>query len=247
MSVKTEKAIVVDAGNTRIKVALFIGLELVEFKAFSNSQFDKLQTYLHKHNQTSGIICSVRSEKNTTWLKNLLPQAILFHHKLLLPISIAYETPTKLGLDRLANAVAIHHFGKGNSLSIDIGTCIKYDFVSASNSYIGGSISPGIELRYKAMHHFTDKLPLISDFEIPSFIGKNTGDALRSGVMHAIKLEISGFMDEYRKLFPDLTIFLTGGNLQYFDFVENYSIFVDENLTLKGLLIAYLHVKNNTI
>ncbi len=239
------KVIVIDAGNTRIKVAIFRNKELLEHKAFSNSQFDKLQNYILKYKPYEGIISSVLTDKKTTWLKNLLPKAILFNHKMPLPIKNDYETPSKLGLDRLANAVAIHALSPTNVLSIDIGTCIKYDFVDRSGTYQGGSISPGIELRFKAMNQFTDKLPLITNYSSSPFIGKNSEDALRSGVMHAIKHEIHGFIEEYRSLYPELTIFLTGGDQQYFDFDENNGIFVDENLTLKGLLIAYLHVQKN--
>jgi type III pantothenate kinase len=242
-----KKVLVVDAGNTRIKVALFKNEELLEYKAFTNNQLDKLQHALLKYKSLPGIISSVRSEKNTTWLKNLLPKAILFSHKLDLPLKNNYATPEKLGLDRLANAVAVNHLSENNGLAIDVGTCIKYDFVNDSGTYLGGSISPGIELRFKAMHQFTDRLPLVSIYEDVLPIGNNTDESLKSGVMLGIQHEINGFIERYRQQYPELTIFLTGGDAHYFDFDKNCSIFVDENLTLKGLLIAYLHVQQHII
>ncbi|MNK09807.1 Type III pantothenate kinase [compost metagenome] len=237
------KSIVVDAGNTRIKVGLFQETNLQEVHAFSNEELGKLKSYLIKHKNNSGIISSVRSDKNTKWLKGLLPHAILFNHALPVPLTNNYESLETLGIDRLANAIAAANISDKNALIIDIGTCIKYDFVRYPKIYEGGSISPGIELRYRAMHQFTGKLPLIEDRVQGPFIGKNTLDAMRSGVMNGMHLEMVGFIEEYRRLYPELTIFLTGGDSQHFELGNKYGIFADENLTLKGLLIALLHAQ----
>ncbi|WP_300666077.1 type III pantothenate kinase [Fluviicola sp.] len=237
------KSVVVDAGNTRIKVGLFQNNDLQEVHAFSNNELDKLKSYLLKHKNYLGIISSVRSDKNTKWIKGLLPNAILFNHQLDVPLVNHYESPQTLGVDRLANAIAVANISDKNALIIDVGTCIKYDFVRYPKMYEGGSISPGIELRYKAMHEFTGKLPLIEDRIQGPFIGKNTLDAMRSGVMNGMHLEMVGFIEEYRRLYPELTIFLTGGDSQHFELGNKYGIFADENLTLKGLLIALLHAQ----
>lgn len=237
------KSIVVDAGNTRIKVGLFQDSNLQEVYAFSNEELDKFKTYLLKHKTCTGIISSVRSDKNTKWIKGLLPNAILFHQKLPVPLTNNYESPDTLGIDRLANAIAAANISEKNALVIDIGTCIKYDFVRYPRIYEGGSISPGIELRYQSMNQFTGKLPLVEDRIQGPFIGKNTLDAMRSGVMNGMHLEMVGFIEEYRRLYPELTIFLTGGDSQYFELGNKYGIFADENLTLKGLLIALLHAQ----
>lgn len=237
------KSIVVDAGNTRIKVGLFQGTNLQEVHAFSNDELGKLKSYLIKHKNNLGIISSVRSDKNTKWLKGLLPNAILFSHGLPVPLTNNYESPHTLGIDRLANAIAAANISDKNALIIDIGTCIKYDFVRYPKIYEGGSISPGIELRYRSMHQFTGKLPLIEDRAQGPLIGKNTLEAMRSGVMNGMHLEMVGFIEEYRRLYPELTIFLTGGDSQHFELGNKYGIFADENLTLKGLLIALLHAQ----
>jgi type III pantothenate kinase len=238
-----KRAIVVDAGNTRIKVGLFQDSHLQEVHAFSNDELDKLKSYLIKYKDIPGIISSVRSDKNTKWLKGLLPDSILFNHQLPVPLTNNYESPTTLGIDRLANAIAAANISEKNALVIDIGTCIKYDFVRYPKIYEGGSISPGIELRYRAMNQFTGKLPFIDDRIQGPFIGKNTLDAMRSGVMNGMHQEMTGFIEEYRSLYPELTIFLTGGDSQYFELGNKYGIFADENLTLKGLLIALLHAQ----
>ena len=182
------KSIVVDAGNTRIKVGLFQDSNLQEVHAFSNDQLDKLKSYLLKHKNSYGIISSVRSDKNTKWIKGLLPNSILFSQSLPIPLTNNYESPQTLGIDRLANAIAAANISDKNALVIDIGTCIKYDFVRYPKIYEGGSISPGIELRYRSMNQFTGKLPLIEDRIQGPFIGKNTLDAMRSGVMNGMHL-----------------------------------------------------------
>lgn len=237
-----EKALVIDAGNTRVKVAEFHFTDLKEVHSFANDQLAELKAHLLRFEKIPAIIASVRSEKNTLWLKRLVPHAVLFTSTFPLPIGMAYQTPQTLGVDRLANALAAARFSEGNALVIDIGTCVKYDFVDASNTYHGGAISPGIELRYRSMHTFTGKLPLIEDRLNAPIIGKDTLEAMRSGVMNGMNREIEGFIREYRRMYPELTIFITGGDSQYFELEVKNGIFADENLTLKGLLIALIHV-----
>lgn len=236
-----EKSLVIDAGNTRIKVAIFQYSEIQLVRAFSNDQLADLKNFLMGMEAIPAIIASVRSENNTKWLHRLLPKALRFSVQLKLPIQIAYETPQTLGVDRLANAIAANNFAPKEVLVVDIGTCVKYDFVDATNTYHGGAISPGMQLRYKAMHTFTGKLPLIEDSLSTGTIGKNTLDAMRSGVMNGITHEILGFIEEYKRNYPELTIFLTGGDQQYFDLGLKNGIFADENLTLKGLQIVLAH------
>lgn len=233
--------IVIDAGNTRIKAGVFQGYDLQHVQSFDNTQLNELKSFLARYESFSGIICSVRSLKDTKWLRGMLPKAKLFDHNTSIPILNSYESPTTLGLDRLANAVAGSHYAQKDALIVDIGTCVKYDFVNNHNTYEGGAISPGIHLRYKSMNQFTSKLPLIEDRLNAPIIGKNTYEALRSGVINGMHREIVGFMEEYLHLFPELTIFLTGGDACHFEFDKKYSIFADEHLTLKGLLITHLH------
>ena len=233
--------LVIDAGNTRIKVAIFQASDLQDVRVFTNDELSDLKRFLVPFEFTPAIIASVRSEKDSKWLQRLLPKAIRFTDKTKIPVKMGYDTPHTLGVDRLANAIAAFHLAKGPALAIDLGTCLKYDFVDELGTYQGGAISPGIELRYQSMHQFTGKLPLVKDRQVPPFIGKNTLDAMRSGVMHGIHEEINGFIARYLSEYPDLTIFLTGGDHQYFDIGLKNGIFADENLTLKGLQIVLAH------
>lgn len=234
-------SLVIDAGNTRIKVGLFHGADLEEVRSFDSQHLSELKSFLQQYHYLPAIIASVKADKDTKWLKQLLPRAILFSTTMDLPLKMAYETPHTLGVDRLCNAIAAYHIAQQACLIVDIGTCIKYDIVSADGTYQGGAISPGIELRFQAMHTFTGKLPLIEDKIVPPTLGKNTLDAMRSGVMHGIQLEIAGFIEAYQQQFPALRLFITGGSANYFDLGLKNGIFADENLTLKGLQLTLAH------
>ena len=159
-----------------------------------------------------------------------------------LPISIEeYDTPKTLGTDRIANAVAAHHYSNTEqALVIDVGTCIKFDLV-LKGKYQGGSISPGYAMRLKAMHEFTGALPQLELEDFSPTIGKSTKQAMLSGVINGIQAEISGFINYYTQQYQQLTIFLTGGDHKRFDKELKNSIFADDNLTIKGLYIILKH------
>lgn len=153
-----------------------------------------------------------------------------------LPIENLYETPETLGKDRLAAAVGANElFPDQNLLVIDAGTAITYDLVSEKNQFIGGNISPGLEMRFKALNQFTGKLPLIKQSEDFQTIGRNTTDAIRSGVQNGILYEIDRTIDIFNRNYQNLQIIMTGGDSNFFDKKLNYSIFVHFNLTLIGL------------
>jgi len=183
----------------------------------------------------------VLSAEKTTILKNLFKSIHELTIHSILPIDLNYLTPDTLGMDRICNAAAIVGLNQyKNSLSIDIGTCVKFDFVSAKGVYQGGSISPGIQLRYKALNDYTDNLPLLKYNGQIALIGKNTHESIHSGVINGISGEINNLMQRYTEEYEDLTFFMTGGDAKYFDFHRKNNIFVDENLTLKGLFYIYL-------
>jgi type III pantothenate kinase len=237
-----KQSLVIDAGNTRIKVALFEADKLVSLQIFSENDLSDLKKYLHDFKSTPAIISSVRSEKNTKWLYSLLPYAHRFNQTSPLPIQINYDTPLTLGLDRIANAIAVAE--NSTALVIDLGTCLKFDFIK-DQAFIGGSISPGLRMRFKALNEFTGNLPLIHDFEKIDVIATNTTNALISGVVNGMEKEILGFIEDYKRKYPKLTIFMTGGDALHFDFAGKYGIFVDENLTLKGLNKALFYVQTH--
>jgi type III pantothenate kinase len=157
-------------------------------------------------------------------------------HHTELPIENLYETPETLGKDRLAAAVGANElFPDQNLLIIDAGTAITYDLVSEKNQFVGGNISPGLQMRFNALNHFTGKLPLVSYSNEFQPIGKNTTDAIRAGVQNGILYEIDRTIDLFNRNYQNLQIVMTGGDSIFFDKKLNYSIFVHFNITLIGL------------
>jgi len=162
-------------------------------------------------------------------------------HQVKLPFKINYLTPSTLGIDRICNVAAISKINPFTPrLVVDIGTCIKFDFLNAKNEYEGGSISPGLLLRFKALNLFTNNLPLYEASNDLSLIGNSTESAIQSGVQNGMKSEIIGLILEYKAKYTDLNVFVTGGDAHYFDLAQKNVIFADENLTLKGILEIYL-------
>jgi type III pantothenate kinase len=160
-----------------------------------------------------------------------------------------YLTPETLGLDRLAAVTGAHALYPGkDSLVIDGGTCVTYDWVDAEGNYYGGSISPGLNMRYKALNNYTAGLPLLNaDESFADKYGKNTTSAIHSGVQNGIKYELMGFIEGYKKDKTDLNIVLSGGDSIFFDTLLKNSIFapcikIEPYLVLKGLNAA---IQNN--
>jgi type III pantothenate kinase len=142
-----------------------------------------------------------------------------------------------LGSDRLAASIGAYSLHpNSNVLVIDAGTCIKYNFTNFKNEYLGGSISPGIEMRFKSLEHFTSKLPLINfDASYRELIGENTKNSILSGVINGSIAEIDGIMFDYKSKFPNIICILTGGDSEFLAKRLKNSIFTHQNLVLKGL------------
>jgi len=236
------KYCVVDAGNTRLKVVDFESDEIVGQTTIALDNETEIKRVLNSKKSTISILSSVLGEEKQKWIVNLLNPTVVLNSETLLPVSIEeYETPKTLGADRIANAVAAHYYSNSeNTLVIDVGTCIKFDFV-IDGKYQGGSISPGYSMRLKAMHKFTGALPLLTLEENSPIVGKSTKQAMLSGVINGVQAEISGFIDYYNQHYQPLTIFLTGGDHKRFDKELKNSIFADDNLTVKGLYIILKH------
>jgi type III pantothenate kinase len=236
-----ETVIIADAGNTSIKFGVGKNQEISEVYRVD---YNVLDEWLLKHpilTQNKCVLSTVTSALITQKLEKAFDSLFLVDRNVQLPIQLDYHTPETLGIDRICNAVAIHaHSPNKHVASIDIGTCIKFDFVDQSGVYQGGSISPGIDLRYKSMHDYTENLPQI-DLKSPvPLIGKSTTEAMHSGVINGIQAEINDIIRRYELEYCGLTFFVTGGNAQHFDFDGKNNIFADENLTLKGLNTIYL-------
>lgn len=229
--------LIIDQGNTALKIALFEGDKLISKAVIENNQPKDLFIWLDRnvvmpvHVITSSV---VNQELDLSSLQ--ISSALKLNSKTPLPIKIHYKSPETLGNDRLANACGIWKLNpKKNSLAVDLGTCIKYDLVIAEGIYKGGAISPGLAMRYRSLHEFTAKLPLIKNDQAPQFIGTDTKSSLISGVELGISYEINGFIQRYSEDFSDLTIFMTGGDLNHFDKGIKNRIFANPDLTLIGL------------
>jgi type III pantothenate kinase len=183
---------------------------------------------------------SVASSNLTERMLELFPGIFNMESQCKIPFLVSYETPHTLGLDRLCNAAALaSKLDLGYKVGIDIGTCIKFDVLDQNNNYLGGSIAPGIRLRYKSLNDYTANLPLLDEKGHLPLIGKNTTSSIQSGVINGIQAEIDGLIAKYEAEYHGLTFFVTGGDALCFDFAGKNNIFVDENLTLKGLEIIY--------
>lgn len=231
--------LVIDVGNSFVKLAVFDENRLKEKRVLPELNFTEqckqLMEVYPKMNRA--ILCMVGSlsESNIAFIKEHFRVHIVSHHSLF-PFKNNYETPDTLGVDRLALAsAACLHFSNSNVLIIDAGTCITYDFLEKTNGYMGGAISPGIEMRYKSLHTFTSKLPLLEASLPGNFIGNNTQNSIHVGVIKGVLNEIEGFRAQYQHDFNDLTTILTGGDAHFLrDSLKN-DIFANSNFLLEGL------------
>ncbi|MDR2056904.1 MAG: type III pantothenate kinase [Dysgonamonadaceae bacterium] len=229
--------IVIDQGNTSAKIALFEGKTLLDSFHFESLTKEILLGIISEHPVEQGILSAVKQiDKNIlSYLDSHLSFFFELCEQTLMPLILEYKTPHTLGRDRIAAATGAHmQKPDENLLVIDIGTAITFDFVNKEGHYKGGNISPGPELRFKALHHFTDRLPLIDEKGDIPVLGYDTATAIRSGVMKGIAWEIDSYIRYYKKKCNVFT-FLTGGYSFYFESKLKNPIFADENLVLKGL------------
>jgi len=229
----------IDAGNTQIKVACFKQDTFFSLQKFTFDELINNPKVIFEINQArSTILSSVLTKEKTNQLLALFSKVILLQHNHFSHLKMRYKTPETLGADRMCNAAYAIKKNKGKgALVVDVGTCIKFDFVNPDNEYIGGSISPGVGLRYKAMNDFTAKLPLLDKTTRTNLIGQSTEQSMHSGVINGIQSEITEMINQYQMKYDGLTTFMTGGDADLFDIPLKNSIFVHENLTLEGLHI----------
>lgn len=240
--------LIIDVGNTLVKLAVFDNELLIFKKSCVKVDFiwtlEELSNTYPKINDV--IISSVGdfSEKEILFIQKKY-QTIILDHQTKIPFINQYKTPETLGVDRIAlvSSAAIQ-YPKENILIIDVGSCITYDFLNSKNEYLGGSISPGIDLRYQALHNYTDKLPLLKPKIIKKTLGNTTKSSIHIGVVQGVVNEIDGFITRYKLKHKDLTIILTGGGAHYLvDSLKN-DIFANSNFLLEGL--NYILQNNKT-
>ena len=228
----------IDIGNTLAKIGVFKGSVLKDKLVLPDWEDHQILDFLTNQKVTNVILSNVTGvsiDKLISALKHRY-NLLLLTEQTPLPINNLYRTPKTLGKDRIAAVVgASQLFPKENLLVIDAGTCITYDWLKANGAYVGGNISPGLQMRLQAMHHFTGKLPLLGVEDINLQIGDSTKSAMLNGAIHGLILEINGFINVYQSDFEKLKVVLTGGNAEFLAKKLKKQIFVNQNLVLIGL------------
>ncbi|RLD46064.1 MAG: pantothenate kinase [Bacteroidetes bacterium] len=230
--------LIIDFGNTFHKVAVFKDSSIIDIEKYENISLNQIKSFVTKYPEIKSCILSsvIETQKDIlNWLKDEYFFIELSHYTPI-PITNKYGSPDTLGKDRLAAAIGAYSIAPNqNVLSIDTGTAIKFDFVTKEGEYLGGSISPGLYLRFKALHTFTAKLPLVDYNNVHELIGDNTQTSILSGVMNGAIAEVNTFIDNYKLRYSDLKIFISGGESIYFERYIKSHIFADSNLVLIGL------------
>ncbi len=229
--------LVIDIGNSFSKWAVFEGLEIVHKNQAQDLTFKKLKEEIDFSKITSCIVSSTR-KRPTQFIVELEKYftCIWLDHNTKLPFINKYATPKTLGNDRIAlAAAACREFPKKNVLVIDAGTCITYEMMTAENHYLGGAISPGIEMRFKSLNSFTQNLPLLEPEQSVNLIGDSTESSINSGVMNGVYHEIDGVINQHKNRFENLIVIITGGGAFYFANAIKNNFFARPNFMIKGL------------
>ena len=229
--------LVLDVGNSLLKIALFEKSELIQKFKFSENYKRNIEDIISKYKVTHSIISNVGRIDDT--IINILKEStnlLLVSNQLKIPFKNLYKSKNTLGQDRLALvSAAAFNFPNENVLIVDVGSCITYDFKNNNNEYLGGGISPGISMRFKSLNTFTSNLPLIDFDSIYQLIGNNTKNSITSGVVNGTISEINGIIQQYREEFKNIRIILTGGDSNFLLKRIKNTIFADRNFLLIGL------------
>ena len=226
-----------DFGNTRRKVGIFEGDQLDKTVVLDSNDVQELKELVSLHKPQQSILSSVILHDPE--LETFLKEETSFHrlsHQSRLPFTVPVGKPETMGTDRLAIAAAsVHLFPGQNNLAIGLGSCITFNFINQDHEFLGGSISPGMEMRFRAMHEFTAKLPLATaEWNVP-LIGYDTKTNLQTGVVLGMAKEIDGLIEAYSGRYGNFNALLTGGDIGIFQPHLKNKIFADPDLIFKGL------------
>ena len=230
--------LIIDAGNTRVKIAVFENSKLIHNESISIENIvDKTIELIKKFKCKNAIISSVGSVKKSQIVKLKTKISLIeLNFTTKTPFLNKYSTPKTLGVDRIALvSSAISKFPRQSVLIIDAGTCITYDFIDSKGCYFGGAISPGLNMRYKALNLFTDKLPLLQPEYASNLIGNSTELSIHSGVTNGLINEIDSFVSQYKEKNRDLTVVLTGGDTNFLANRLKNGIFANPFFLMEGL------------
>lgn len=242
--------LVLDLGNTFGKIAVCERQKVVEAATYEKITSREISYFHIRYGGIKGAIVSSvvnYSREIIDYLNNLYDTCIELNHATPIPLVNLYLTPETLGYDRIAAAVGAYTICPGKDvLVIDAGTAITYDIVSSRGEFVGGNISQGIDIRFKSLHKYTNRLPhLERPLELPPLVGSSTREAIQSGIVNGLRFEMDGFIEAMTGLYPKLQVVLTGGDAKYFVGKLKSSIFVDPNLNLIGLNRILEHNADN--
>jgi type III pantothenate kinase len=226
-----------DFGNTRLKAAIFKQSELVEIVILEKADPAEIESLLDKWSPAKTILSSVIHHDKS--IEVTLAKRSKFHllgSNTQINFTTPVGKPETIGADRLALvAAAVNLYPNQHNLIISLGTCITYNFVNIQHEFLGGSISPGTQMRFRAMHEQTALLPLITPSSEFTLVGYDTKTNLLSGVILGIAAEIDGIIAAYEEKYANFNVLLTGGDICYFAPHLKKRIFADQNLIFKGL------------
>ena len=226
----------IDFGNTRKKCAVFENGDIIDIILMEDEE-KSIQEIVEQYKPDKSILSSVID--HSPILEKILSTNTRFHrlsHFSKLPFTTPVGKPETIGADRLALAAgAVYYFSGKNNLVIGLGTCITYNFINKLNQFIGGSISPGMEMRFTSLHSFTAKLPKIKPHWNFPLIGYDTRTNILSGVILGMAKEIDGIIEAYNLQFRNFNVLLTGGDSPYFARHLKSQIFADPELIFKGM------------
>ena len=226
-----------DFGNTRKKAAVFHEAEMKEGIILPDDSVETIQGLIRRFQPAKSILSSVVDHNPA--IEELLSVNTKFH-KLNHLTKVSFTTPVgkpeDIGADRLAlSEAAVHFYPEKNNFVIGLGTCITYNFINKYHEFVGGAISPGLEMRLKALNYYTAKLPLVkADSNLP-LIGYDTTTNILTGVILGMAKEIDGFIEAYRERYRNFNVLLTGGDIVYLASHLKSKIFADPDLIFKGL------------
>lgn len=231
--------LLIDIGNSRTKLAIIQTNKIVSVKTYTSISVSNLNTVFEEFTEIqNGILSSVRDTSGDiiTFLSKQLKSYIVLDENTSLPFKNKYQTKNTLGKDRIASlAGAYNKYPGKNVLVIDAGTAITYDILNDIGEFRKGSISPGLEMRFKALHEFTGKLPKLKPKNSMQKFGTDTNSAILAGVQQGILFEIEAYIAEFKNIYYQGEIIITGGDAVFFASKLKKHIFVDQNLTLIGL------------
>lgn len=235
--------LILDFGNSLHKAAVVNNGNMIFFSNYPSFNLDALKQ-LEKDFRFKNVILSsvIQTDK-------ILEDYLSKHYSFLklcektpLPIVNHYQSPETLGYDRIACAVAANHlFPQHVVLTVQFGSCITFDLVNEQKVYKGGSIAPGLKMRFNALHQFTQKLPILDYRPIDFLVGTNTEESILSGVINGIVHECNGIVDAYRERYPDLKVIVSGGDSSYFEKLLISEIITYPNLVMLGLSLILNH------